>query len=59
MFTKFNIMFNFIQTRKFAEKRAEKIPDGPGVCELCSRPFENLLLHMADKHRVSVLPPLF
>ena len=26
---------SFFQPRKFAEKRSEKVPDGPGVCDVC------------------------
>jgi hypothetical protein len=48
------------QPRKFTEKRAEKVPDGPGLCDVCSKHFENLLLHMADQHRVkNVQRPYF
>ena len=46
---------SFFQPRKFAEKRSEKVPDGPGVCDVCATHCKNLLLHMADQHRVTIL----
>jgi hypothetical protein len=42
----------FFQSRKFTEKRTERVPEGPGDCEMCNKHFENLTMHMAEMHKV-------
>lgn len=49
------IFFYFFRAHKEQKKIAEtKVPEGPGVCFVCSESVEDLVAHMAEKHKVKI-----